>query len=80
MSQKRIRQPRYKQPQTTNHMMVGKKMQTKHNNRYDPLFNEPECYIYHNYGHKDENCCLKNYKPDSNHKDENFKVSKKNEK
>jgi hypothetical protein len=59
--------------------MAGKRMQTKHNNRYDPLFNEPECYIYHNYGHKAVDCCLKNYKPESKHIAENVKVWKKNE-
>ena len=59
--------------------MVGKRMQIKHNNCYDPLFNELECYIYHNYGHKDADCHLKNYKTDSNHRAENVKVWKKNE-
>jgi hypothetical protein len=74
-----MRQPNNKQPQTTNHMMVGKRMQITHNNHYDPLFNEPECYICHNYGHKATDYRLKNYKPDSNHKAENVKVWKKNE-
>jgi hypothetical protein len=59
--------------------MAGKKMHIKHNNRYDPLFNEIKCYICHNYGHKAVDYCLKNYKPDSNHRTENVKVSKKNE-
>jgi hypothetical protein len=59
--------------------MAGKKMQNKHNNHYDPLFNEPECYIFHNYEHKVVDCRLKNYKPDSNHRVENIKVWKKNE-
>jgi hypothetical protein len=59
--------------------MVGKRTQIKHNNHYDPLFNELECYICHNYGHKAANCRLKNYKPDSNHRAENVKVWKKNE-
>jgi hypothetical protein len=43
------------------------------------LFNELECYICHNYGHKAPDCCLNNYKPDSNHRAENVKVWKKNE-
>jgi hypothetical protein len=47
-----MRQPSNKQSQTANHVMVGKRTQVKHNNRYDPLFNEPECYTCHNYGHK----------------------------
>jgi hypothetical protein len=59
--------------------MARKKAQIKHNNRYDPLFNEPKCYIYHNYGHKVVNCHLKNYKPDSNHRAKDIKVWKKNE-
>ena len=59
--------------------MAGKRTQITHNNRYDPLFNEPKCYICHNYGHKDADCRLKNYKPDSNHRVENVKVWKKNE-
>jgi hypothetical protein len=59
--------------------MVGKKMQNKHNNHYDPLFNELECYICHNYEHKVVDFRLNNYKPDSNHRAENIKVWKKNE-
>jgi hypothetical protein len=74
-----MRHPSKKQPQTTNHVMAGKRTHIKHNNHYDPLFNEPECYIYHNYGHKAADYHLKNYKPDSSHRDENIKVWKKNE-
>jgi hypothetical protein len=74
-----MRKPSNKQPQTTNHVMAGKRMQITHNNHYDPLFYEPKCYICHNYGHKAIDCCLKNYKPDSNHRAENVKVWKKNE-
>jgi hypothetical protein len=74
-----MRQPSNKQTQNTNHVMVGKMMHIKHNNRYDPLFNEPKCYIYHNYGHKDAYCLLKKYKPYSNHRAENIKVWNKNE-
>jgi hypothetical protein len=79
VSQERMRQPSYKQPQTADHVMAGKKTQTKNNNRYDPLFNESECYIFDNYGHKTIDCRLKNYKPNSNHIAENIKVWKKNE-
>ena len=32
------------------------------NNHFDLLNNELECYNCHNFGHKDENCHLKNYK------------------
>jgi hypothetical protein len=59
--------------------MVGIRVQTKNNNRYNTLFNEPECYICHIYGHKAVDCRLKNYKPESNHRAENVKVWKKNE-
>jgi hypothetical protein len=63
--------------------MVGKRMQDKHNNsyehnnRYDLLFSEPECYICHNYGHKAADCRLRNYKPDLIPTTENVKVWKK---
>jgi hypothetical protein len=40
LPQQRMRQPSNKQPQTTNHVMAGKRMQITHNNHYDPLFNE----------------------------------------
>jgi hypothetical protein len=85
LPRQRLRQPSNKQPQTTNHMMAGKKMQVKHNNsyehnnRYDLLFSEPECYTCHNYGHKATDCRLRNYKPDLNPAAENFKVWKKKE-
>jgi hypothetical protein len=83
--QQRLRQPSNKQPQTTNHVMAGKKTQVKHNNnyehknRYDLLFSELECYTYHNYGHKATDCCLRNFKPNLNPATQNFKVWKKKE-
>jgi hypothetical protein len=49
----------------------------EHNNRYDLLYSESECYIYQNYGHKATNCHLKKYNPDRNLTDENVKVWKK---
>jgi hypothetical protein len=72
-------QPCNKQTQTANHVMAGKRMQIKHNNHYDPLFNELECYICHNYGHKAADCHLKNYKPVSSHRAENVNFWKKKE-
>ena len=57
--------------------MDGKMTQVKHNNRYEPLFDEPECYIYHNYGHKAIDYRLRNYEPDLNSPTENVKVWKK---
>jgi hypothetical protein len=85
LTQQRLRHPSNKQPQTTNHVIAGKRTQVKynksyeHNNHYDILFSEPECYIYHNYGHKATDCRLKNYKSDLNPTAENFKVWKKKE-
>ena len=34
-------------------------------NPFDLLYNEPECYIFHNYGHKASGCHLKNHKANS---------------
>jgi hypothetical protein len=83
LPQQRLRQPSNKQPQTINHVMTGRRIQVRHNNnyehnnRYDPLFSEPECYNYHNYGHKAADCRLKSYNPDLNSTAENVKVWKK---
>jgi len=77
LSRQRMRQPSNKQPHTANHVMDGKMTQVKHNNRYDPLLNEPECYTYHNYGHKAADCHLRNYEPDLNPSAENVKVWEK---
>jgi hypothetical protein len=79
LPQQRSRQPSKKQPQTINHAMAGKRMQVKHNNSYDLLFSEPECYICHNYGHKAVDCRLRNYKRDWIPTTENVKVWKKKE-
>jgi hypothetical protein len=49
----------------------------EHNNRYDLLFSEPECYNYHNYGHKAVDFHLRNYNPDLIPTAENVKVWKK---
>jgi hypothetical protein len=51
----------------------------EHNNHYDLLFSELECYNYHNYGHKVADCRLRNYKPDLNPTTKHFKVWKKKE-
>jgi hypothetical protein len=85
LPQQRSRQPSNKQPQTINHVMARKRTQVKHNNsyehnnRYDLLFSEPECYICHNYGHKAADCFLRNYKPDLIPTAEKVKVWKKKE-
>ena len=59
--------------------MARKSTQVKHSNRYDPLFNELECYTYHNYGHKVADCRLRNYESDLTPSPENVKVWKKKE-
>jgi hypothetical protein len=65
--------------------MAGKKTQVKHknsyehNNHYDLLFSEPECYTCHNYGHKIADSRLRNYKPNLNPAAKNFTVWKKKE-
>ena len=66
-----------------NHVMTGRRTQEihnnsyEHNNRYDLLYSESECYICQNYGHKAANCHLKKHNPDRNLTDENIKVWKK---
>ena len=34
----------------------------RNKNPFDLLYNEPECYVCHNFGHKASNCHLKDYK------------------
>jgi hypothetical protein len=83
LPQQRLRQPSNKQSHIINHVMNGRRTQVKHNNsyehnnRYDLLFSEPECYNCHNYGHKVANCRLRKYNPDLNPTAENVKVWKK---
>jgi hypothetical protein len=79
LPQQRMRHPSKKPPQIANHLMAGKRTQVKHNNHFDSLINEPECYICHNYGHKVVDCRLKNYESDLNSSAENVKVWKKKE-
>jgi hypothetical protein len=83
LPQQRLRQPSNKQSQIINHVMTGRRTQVKHNNnyehnnRYDLLFSEPECYNCHNYGHKAADYRLRNYNPDLIPTAENVKVWKK---
>jgi hypothetical protein len=79
LPQQGMRHPSKKLPQIANHLMAQKRTQFKHNNHFDSLINEPEFYIYHNYGHKVVDCRLKKYKSDLNSSFENFKVWKKKE-
>jgi hypothetical protein len=48
-------------------------------NKFDLLNNEIECYIYHNYGHKSIDYCLREYELDSKSLAENVKFWKKKE-
>jgi hypothetical protein len=83
LPQQRLRQPSNKHSQIMNHVMTGRRTQEKHNNRYehnnhyDLLYSESECYICQNYGHKASKCHLKKHNPDQNLTDENIKVWKK---
>jgi hypothetical protein len=49
----------------------------EHNNHYDLLFSELECYNCHNYGHKATDCHLRKYNPDLIPTAENVNVWKK---
>jgi hypothetical protein len=81
--QQRLRKPSNKQSWSINHVMTGRRTQVKHNNsyehnnRYDLLFSEPECYNCHNYGHKVADYRLRNYNPDLIPTPENVKIWKK---
>jgi hypothetical protein len=83
LPQQRLRQPSNKQSQIINHVMTGRRTPVKqnnryvHNNRYDLLFSEPECYNCHNYGHKAADYHLRKYNSDSISTTENVKVWKK---
>ena len=51
-----------KQKQNTNRFTIKTITHDRHINSYDLLYNEPECYVCHNFGHKASNCHIKNYK------------------
>ena len=53
----------------------------RYNKSFDLLYNEPKCYVCHNFGHKASNCHLKDYKTDPrvNYFVESAKVWKKKE-
>ena len=74
-----MKHPSKKPLQIANHLMAGKRTHVKHNNRFDSLINEPECYICHNYGHKAVDCRLNNYKSYLNSFTEIVKVWKNKE-
>jgi hypothetical protein len=83
LPQQRLRQPSNKQSHIINHVITGRRTQVKHNNRYvhnnhyDLLFNDPECYNCHNYGHIAADYCLRKYNSDLISTTKNVKVWKK---
>ena len=44
---------------------IRREIHDKNVNPFDLLYDEPKCYICHNFGHKATKCYLKNYNSDS---------------
>ena len=70
-----------KQEHCTNQFTTKGRTHVRHINPFDLLYNEPKCYVCHNFGHKASNYHMKNYKtkPRMNYSAENAKVWKKRE-
>jgi hypothetical protein len=92
LPQQRMMQPINKPSLIANYQIKSRDMQLKRSrnnqqtmsrqhctSKFDLLNNEIECYIYHNYGHKSIDFCLREYKPDSKSPTENVKFWKKKE-
>ena len=60
--QHRVRQSRSKQEHHTTHPQTRRRVQDINVNPFDLLYNEPECYVCHNFGHEGSECYLKDYK------------------
>ena len=77
----RTRQSTSKQEQHTTQFTTKRITHDRNNNSFDLLYNEPKCYIYRKFGHKDSNCHMKDYKtePRMNYFAERNKVWKKKE-
>ena len=77
--QHRTRQSLSNQQIYTTNFTTETRTHNRHTNPFDVLYNELECYICHNYGHKALECHLKNYRPNSrmNYSAKNVKVWKK---
>ena len=60
--QHRRRQSMSKQEHRTTQFRTKIRTHDRHINSFDLLYNEPECYFCHNFGHKDSDCHLKKYK------------------
>ena len=54
-----------KQEHHTIQSPIRRRVQDINVNPFDLLYNEPECYVCHNFGHKASECYLKDYKIDS---------------
>ena len=63
--QHRTRQSTSKQEQHTTQCTTKGITHDRYNNSFNLLYNEPECYVCHNFGHKASNCHLKDYKTDT---------------
>ena len=70
------RQSVSKQEHRTNQFTPKGITHVRHINPFDLLYNEPKCYVCHNFGHKASNYHMKNYKtkPRMNYLDENANV------
>ena len=53
-----------KQEHHTTQFTTKRRTRDRHINSFDLLYNAPECYVCHNFGHKASNCHLKDYKTD----------------
>ena len=61
LMQHRTRQLARKHEHHTQQFITKRIPRDRNNNSIDLLYNEPECYVCHNFGHKDSNCHLKDY-------------------
>ena len=79
--QHRKRQSARKQEQHTTQFTTKGITHDRYNNSFDLLYNDPECYVCHNFGHKASNYHMKDYKidPRVNYSTESDKVWKKKE-
>jgi len=63
--QHRARQSMRKQEHHTTQPPTRRRVQDRNVNPFDLLYNEPECYVCHNFEHKASECYMKDYKADS---------------
>ena len=79
--QHRTKHSKNKQEQRTTQFTTKRITHDRNNSSFDLLYNEPKCYVCHNFGHKASKCHLKDYKTDPrvNYSVESDKVWKKKE-